>query len=79
MLDFLKNVIDFILLTVFVKIIVGHWLAELILKWSTKFFQSAERDVRAKAIWQHFQDRARGAGHAASDILQCKEGNCAIL
>jgi hypothetical protein len=76
MLDLLKNLFDFILLTVVVKIIIGHWLAERILDYSSKLFQSSERNL---AIWTHYHEQASQKGHFASSVLVCPEEKCSIF
>jgi hypothetical protein len=58
------------------KIIVAHWLAERILSYSKKVFESSERNL---AIWLHYQARAIGQGHFAHSVLNCAEGKCGIF
>lgn len=82
-MDFLhsafKFIFDFVVMGVIVKIIVGHWLADRILEYGNRFYKSANRNIRSKAIWDHFQLRAAGEGHQHSNILACREGQCASL
>jgi hypothetical protein len=76
MLDFLKSVADFILLTVVVKIIIGHWVAERIMLLSQKIFGKTERNM---AIWLHYKAQAAGHGHFAQSVLSCGEDKCGIF
>jgi hypothetical protein len=76
MTDFIKSVMDFIVIAVVLKIIVAHWLAERILGYSKRVFESSERNF---AIWLHYQARATGVGHIAESVLGCAEGKCAIF
>lgn len=71
MIDFIKSVFDFVVLTVVVKIIIGHWLAERIMEYSRKLFSSSERNM---AIWLHYQQN-----HLASSVLHCADDKCAIF
>jgi hypothetical protein len=76
MLDFLKSLFDFVVLTVVVKIIIGHWVAERITEYSKKLFHSSERNF---AIWLHYQQQAEGRGHFAQSVLHCNEDKCSIF
>lgn len=75
-MDFIKSLFEFVVFTVIVKIIVGHWLAEQIMKYSKRWFATTERNM---AIWTHYQLRAAEAGHAARNVLNCVEGNCSVF
>jgi len=75
-MHYLKSLFDFIFLSVIVKIIIGHWLAERIEDWGRNFVSKNERYL---AIFNHYQLNAAGAGHAAKDVLNCVEGRCAIF
>lgn len=65
--SFIINAGEFILFTVFAKMILGKWMAEKIVKWlSTKNYRNA-------AIWEHFnQDHVE-------DIAECTVGKCLEL
>jgi hypothetical protein len=34
---------------------------------------------RSKAIWLHYQYRARGQGHQAARVENCQQGFCALI
>ena len=76
MVDILGNIVEFVVITVGLKIIVGHWLAEVILKYSKKWF---ERTERHNIIWLHYQARARHENHESANVLHCNDGDCPKL
>lgn len=69
----LKFVFDFLIVGIIFKLIVGHWIAERIIKWFTS------KNERNLAIWQHFVNRSYGRGHESHYVLDCSEGKCAKL
>lgn len=75
-MDFIKNAIEFVIGTVIVKMIIGHWMANQIMRYSKKWFMATERHM---AIWSHYQLRAAGQGHGHANILNCEQDSCAVL
>jgi len=71
-MEILKSVIDFLIVTVILKAIIAHWLAERLTNYLKN---SSERNL---AIWLHYQTQAAGKGHNKS-ILRCIEEKCAVL
>lgn len=76
MAEFLSNIFEFLVFTVIVKIIVGHWLAKMIIKYSKSWFATTERKW---AIWEHYQHRARYDGHKSDSVLDCTQGSCVLF
>jgi uncharacterized membrane protein len=73
--DIIKFIVDFVFLGVVVKIIVGHWLAERIVKYGGEFLTKTERNA---AIRLHFIEKLQGIKHTQS-ISTCTEGKCRIF
>jgi hypothetical protein len=76
MLDFLKSVADFILLTVVVKIIIGHWVAERIMLLSKKY------SAKPSATWPSgctIKPRPPVTATIAQSVLSCGEDKCGIF
>jgi hypothetical protein len=71
--DIFKFVFDFLIVTVVFKLIVGHWIAQQIIRWVTK------ESSRNLAIWQHWLANAKGQGHAIDSVLDCNDGACATF
>lgn len=76
MTEFIRQLIEFVLITVILKVIVAHWLAERILSYAKKLFNSSERNL---AIWLHYQAQVSGHGHLASSVLHCADDKCSIF
>lgn len=76
MWDLFRSAFEFIVFTVIIKIIVGRWLAEQIMKYSQRWFAQTERNW---AIWTHYQNRALGNGHPAHSVLDCGQDKCAVF
>ena len=76
MLDFLEWVVKFLVLTIGLKMIVGHWIAERVMIAAKTYFGNIDHNARYRAIWDHYQQKAMGQGHAAKEILDCGEGKC---
>jgi len=72
-MNVLKNILEFLIFTVGLKMIVGHWIAEKTVKLVTK------ESTRNMTIWQHWMSWAKGQGHTSDNILNCSDGNCATL
>lgn len=70
-MDFLKSIVDFIIVAVILKVIIAHWLAERILSFSKELFHSTDRNL---AIWMHYKE-----GHLTSSVLRCVDGKCTIF
>lgn len=79
MIEFLRNVAEFLIFTVVIKMIIGHWLAERIMNLAKFYFNNPEHNERYRAIWDHFQAKALGNGHNSGDVLDCKQGKCAVF
>jgi phosphoribosylcarboxyaminoimidazole (NCAIR) mutase len=79
-LDFLKGLlhftVDFLVIGVVLKIIVAHWIAQHIMQYSEKVFNSSERNL---AIWLHYQANAGGKAHLTGSVLHCTDGKCSIF
>lgn len=53
--------------------IIKKWLADKIMKlWVNK----SERTI---AIWQHYNQRAKGEGHDHVDVLDCHDQKCRVF
>lgn len=79
MLDFLGNAVEFLIFTVVLKMIIGHWMAERIMNFAKLYFNNPEHNERYRVIWDHYQHKALGDGHGASDVLECADGKCTVL
>lgn len=75
-MEFLTELINFVVFTVIVKIIIGHWMAQQITKYSKSWFATTERKW---AIWEHYQHRARGEGHNFDSVLDCTQDSCVVF
>lgn len=75
-MKFMQQLFEFIFITVILKAIIVHALADYIMKYSEKWFKGSERHM---AIWMHYKHRAQGVGHGHKHVLDCSEGQCAIL
>lgn len=71
-MNFLKNVFDFVLFTVCLKMIFAHWLAERI----ESYLKSSERNM---AIWMHYQSHYLQKSHVAQSVLNCSDDKCIIF
>lgn len=76
MKHFTENIVSFLLVTVLLKVIIAHWVAERLEDYGKKVFSSSERNF---AIWLHYQARANGIGHVAESVLHCGEDKCRIF
>ena len=76
LISFMVQAGEFLIFTVILKVIIAHWLAEHILKYSKKWFSTTERNL---AIWHHYMLRAEGKGHDAGSVLECAEGECNLF
>ncbi len=76
MLDFLTNIFEFVVFTVVLKYIVGHWMANEIIKYSKKVFAQSDRHV---AIMSHYQNHAQGLGHNSRSVTDCNQDRCTVF
>lgn len=76
MIEILGNLAEFIIFTVIIKMIVGHWMARQIVKYSKVWFATTERKW---AIWEHYQHQARGNGHRPKSVLDCTQDSCVVF
>lgn len=76
MLSFLRDIFEFVITTVILKMIVAHWIADQIQKYAQKFFGKSERRA---AIWVHYHARAFGKGHTSDSVVDCGEGECGLF
>ena len=67
---------DFLVITVITKAIIAHWVAKQLMKYFKKLVGSTERNT---AIWTHFQNRAKGNGHASDDVVGCRDEGCQVF
>ena len=67
---------DFLVMTVVVKAIAAHWVAQQVKKGWKKLIGSTDRYT---AIWAHYQERAKGHGHQNDDVTHCRQGNCVVF
>lgn len=75
-MNVLQNIFEFLVITVGVKMIVGHWVAERISKRLKAWFATTDRK---QAIWLHYNARAAGAGHLNDNVLTCGQDKCAVF
>lgn len=67
---------EFFVLTVLVKAIAAHWVAQQVKKGWRHLIGSTDR---YQAIWNHYQARAKGLGHENDDVTDCRQGNCVVF
>lgn len=72
----LSHVAEFLIFTVGVKAIIGHYLAERIVKYSKVWFATTERKT---AIWLHYNSRAAGMGHENDNVITCGQDKCNVF
>ena len=75
-MQIIQTILEFLIFTVGLKIIIGHWIAERIYNWAKTSFSKTDRK---DAIWKHYQLRAAGDGHQNDSVLTCGEGKCAVF
>lgn len=76
MLEHARMLLDFLVFTVIVKMIVGHWIADQLVHLAKKWFETTDRK---QAIWLHYQAQAMGNGHTNDDVLNCGQDHCQIF
>lgn len=76
MLESAKVIFDFLVFTVIVKMIIGHWVAQRLVAAAKTWFDSTDR---RRAIWLHYQARAAGNGHDNNNVLTCGQEHCQIF
>lgn len=74
-METVKAVLEFLFITVGLKMVIGHWLAQKATDFCAAFFARHERNF---AIWSHYQLKASGDGHGSS-IYDCGQGKCGRL
>lgn len=76
MIDHAKVLFDFLIFTVIVKMIIGHWIASRLVDAAKAWFGSNDRK---QAIWLHYQAKAAGKGHNNTNVLTCGQEHCQIF
>lgn len=69
--------IKFIIGKVIINVIVAHWLADKILKYTERY--ATGKNERIAALWEHAIGRVQNQGHGTKSIAHCQHGRCAIL
>lgn len=76
MIEYVRSVLDFLVFTIVIKMIIGHWIADRIVDASKAWFATTDRK---QAIWLHYQARATGNGHNNDDVLTCGQEHCQVF
>lgn len=63
-----------VLIVPVIKYLIGHRIGRYIDK---KIDEQPEQYKRYRAIWEHFQLRAKGQGHTPSSVVECHD--CAFV
>lgn len=70
--DWILKTLEFFFVTILLKYIVAHWVAERL----TKLFKRLVIKTKEQAIlWIHYRDRAMGHGHDRDPDV-CLDGSC---
>lgn len=75
-MELLSAIFEFIVFTVGIKIIVGHFIADQLVSVLKSWFSTTERK---QAIYDHYILRAQKAGHESDDVLTCGQDKCAVF
>lgn len=76
MFEHIKMLVEFLVITVFLKYIVLRWVAEKLAKLFMHFFVRTEREA---AIWLHYRNKAMHRGHQHHTPVECYEGRCRVI
>lgn len=71
-----SDIIDFLVITVGLKFIIGHWIAERLETLIKRWFHQTDRK---QAIWEHYKSRAEGRGHQNDNVLTCGQERCGVF
>lgn len=76
LIEFIKSIGEFLIITVCLKYVIGHKIAKWI---ERKLDEHPIKFGRLVAIWTHYQLQAGGNGHDSEHVLECHEESCQIL
>lgn len=76
MFELVWNAIEFLVVTVIFKMIIGHAIADwLLARWKT----FVGKTQNYQTIWQHYYNRANGRGHDLESVLDCGQDTCGLV
>lgn len=75
-MELLKTAFEFVVVTIFIKQIMGRWLADKITRVFQKFFVKSRREA---AIWLHYRNKALNKGHTHKTPIRCEDDACKIF